>query len=511
VLLALTGPAIALIQVPVPDAGTAVLFTAALAGGSLAPALAGAAAMTSPVARFRRLDWLIVGVALATAVVVQGLLPAALFDPPAAGCFGCAHNLVEVHNDLSLYTRLGHWGLILTVVWGIGLALRAGWRWVSAPRVVRLVNAPMVVAGAAIAVVAAVAAIHSLSTSTPGIDSTLRTCWLLQCGLVLVMAFGVVVDGQRARGLTRRMTDDVLAKASDAETLRVTIAASIGDPSLRLVFLRDDGALIAADGSSIAETNRVGAVVRVNRTDSEIAEIWYDTRFVGASYQLVAVVRAAGLAIEHLAANARLLAELDDLAASRLRIIAAGDAERRRLERDLHDGAQQRLIALQIMLQIVGSHGSPELTVSYEAARREISTALEELRDLAHGIHPAALTDGGLGEGLRSLSETSPVPLIVDGSRTARHPIDAEAAAYRLVADTVSSAGKLTTSSAVTVTLGESEDVLRLRLRAEGVDASTGDEIMSRALDRILALDGSISVDATDEATIIEAMIPCVS
>lgn len=223
----------------------------------------------------------------------------------------------------------------------------------------------------------------------------------------------------------------------------------------------------------------------------------------------MAVVRAAGLAIEHLAANARLLAELDDLAASRMRIITAGDAERRRLERDLHDGAQQRLIALQILLQIVGSGASPELNGRYEAARREISSALEELRDLAHGIHPAALADGGLGEGLRTLSETSPVPLIVTGSRTVRHPVGAEAAAYRLVADTIHTAGQISADAAVTVTIGDADDVLRVRLSAERVGLSTSEDIVARALDRIVALDGSITVTTSDLTTIIEAVIPC--
>ena len=89
VLLALTGPAILLVQLPAPDAGSALLFTAALAGGSLAPFLAGSAALACPVARLRRAGWAIVALSLAVAGVIQGLLPAAVFDPRAAGCFSC--------------------------------------------------------------------------------------------------------------------------------------------------------------------------------------------------------------------------------------------------------------------------------------------------------------------------------------------------------------------------------------------------------------------------------------
>ena len=123
-LLALTGPAILLAQLAVPDASSALLFTAGLAGASLAPALAGSAALTCPVAPLRSLDWAAVTLSLVTAGVILGLLPAAVFDPRAAGCFSCPANLAEVHANLSLYAALTRWGLILTIAWGIG---RARW------------------------------------------------------------------------------------------------------------------------------------------------------------------------------------------------------------------------------------------------------------------------------------------------------------------------------------------------------------------------------------------------
>ena len=132
-LLALTGPAILLAQLPAPDASSALLFTVGLAGGSLAPALAGSAGLTCPVAPLRRLDWAAVTLSLVTAGVILGLLPAAVFGPRAAGCFSCPGNLAEVHANLSLYAALTRWGLILTVAWGTGLAARAGWR-VRCPR-----------------------------------------------------------------------------------------------------------------------------------------------------------------------------------------------------------------------------------------------------------------------------------------------------------------------------------------------------------------------------------------
>jgi signal transduction histidine kinase len=511
VMLALTGPAILLAQVPIPDAGSALLFTAALTGGSLAAALAGSAALTCPVARLRRSDWAIVGLSLVTAGVIRGLLPAAVFDPRAAGCFNCPGNLVEVRADSPLYAALVHWGLVLTIVSGAVLAARAGWRWLRAPRIVRIVNAPLVLGGAAISVLAAAAALHILLLPALGIDSTLRTWWLAQCALVAVMAGGVAASGLRARWLAGKVTGVVLAAVPDAESLRGTLAATIGDPDLTLVFPRGDGTVVDATGRRADEADRSLAVVRVIRADRAVAEVRYGASLAGASHQLAAAVRAAGLAIEHVAASARLLAELAELSASRQRIVEAGDAERRRLERDLHDGAQQRLIALQVQLQMASSTAPPALSASYAAARREVGVALEELRDLAHGIHPAALSDGGLGVGLRTLAETSPVPLIIDGPGLHRHPAAAEAAAYRLVADTVQMAGQISSRAAVTVTLTDSNDVLRIRLSADGLDGAAGEYIVARAQDRIVALQGSVTFATVFGEMTIEAMIPCAS
>jgi signal transduction histidine kinase len=508
-LLALTGPAILLAQLPVPDASSALLFTAGLAGGSLAPALAGSAALTCPVAPMRRLDWAAVTLSLVTAGVILGLLPAAVFGPRAAGCFSCPGNLTEVHANLSLYAALTSWGLILTIAWGIGLAARAGWRGLRAPRIARMVNAPLILSGAAISLLAAVAALHALMQTTTGIDATLRALWLAQCGLVGLMAAGVAVNGLQARRLARKVTQAVLAAVPDATALTTALASSIGDPQLALVFPREGGT-VDAGGRPAREADDAFAVIRVTRSDGPVAEVRYSAKLTGAAYQLVAAVRAAGLVIEHVAAQARLLAELAELAASRQRIVEAGDTERQRLERDLHDGAQQRLIALQVSLQLAGQ-AAPAETESYIAARQAVGVALEELRDLAHGIHPAALTDGGLQVGLRTLAETSPVPLVVDGHDPRRYPAAAEAAAYRLVADAVRIAGQAPSREAITVTIGGSADRLCIRLSMAGLDRAAGEQILAGARDRIVAVNGSVTLATARDKTTIEAAIPCAS
>lgn len=509
VLLALTGPAILLAQVPVPDAGSALLFTAALAGGSLAPFLAGSAALTCPVAPLRRADWVLAALGLAVAGVLQGLVRAALFGPREAGCFNCPANLAEVHADPGLYAAVVRWGLAAAAAAGCALAVRAGWRWLRAPRIVRLVNAPLVLGGTAVLLLAAAVAVHTWQLPTPEIDPVLQALWLIQCALVTLMAAGVAASGLRARRLAGQVAGAVLAAVPDAESLRQTLAASIDDPDLAVVFPRGDGTVVDASGQPTGQAGRGLAVVQVARADTAVAEIRYHEKLAGASHQLAAAARAAVLAVEHVAAGARLRAELADLAASRQRIVELSDAERQRLERDLHDGAQQRLIALQVLLEMAASAAPPALRPGYTTARQDVGAALEELRDLAHGIYPAALADGGLRVGLRTLAETSPVPLVINGSGPPRPSPAAEAAAYRLVTDAVRTAGQDHGQAAVTVTIDGSGDALRIQLTAAGLDRPAGELIAAAARDRIAAAGGTLTLRDVGGQTTIEAAIPC--
>jgi signal transduction histidine kinase len=509
--LALTGPAILLSQLPAQDSGSAFVFTAALVGGQLAPWLAGSAALACPIVPVRRLDRAVIALSLAVAGLVRGFLPAAVFDPRAAGCFSCPVNLAEVRSDPALYTALGRWGLVLAIVAGIGVAVRAGWRLVTAPRILRLVDAPIVAGGVAAALLAAVAAAHTLQLPAPEPDPALRALWLTTCCCVMLMAAQVPAGRLRARWLTGKVSRAIVAALPDPESLRAAMAASIGDPDLALVFLREDGSGIDAAGLPAGAAAHLSAVMRLSRGESAVAEIRYLADLADASHQLVAATRAGRLAIEHVAAGARLRAELCDLDSSRRRIVEAGDAERLRLERNLHDGAQQRLIALQVLLELAALTAQPSVRASFTAAQREVGAALEQLRHLAHGIYPAALADGGLKLGLRMLAETSPVPLVVEARDLRRMHGAVEAAAYRIVADTVHAAGRHNSRSEVTVTLSDSGKVLRARLLAKGLDEATGKLILAGARDRISAADGTVTLTTSGGQLTIEAVIPCAS
>ena len=469
-------------------------------------------------------------VSLLVAGLVSGLLPATLFDPNASGCFTCAANLAEVHAAPDLRASLIRWGLALTIGTGTGVAVLAARRWLRAPRIVRLVNAPVAVGGVAVALLSAAAAGYALAQPVPVIDAQSRAIWLAQCVIIVLMAGGVAATALRTRRLASQIAAQVLAATPDAETLRHSLAESIDDPGLALVFPREDGTIIDAAGQPVDATGQpVGAaaqapgvsgtslaVATVRRASRTVAEVRYRAELAGAEQLLGTAVRSAGLALEHVAAQARLRAELADLAASRRRIIEDADAERRSLERDLHDGAQQRLIGLQLFMQLAADDAAEEQAETYRAARRIVSTALADLRDLAHGIHPAALTDDGLMTGLRTLANHSPVPLSIGGTGTVTRSAQAEAAAYRLVAYTAHTAGRLDGDPVIRTTVDGDGAMLRIRIEADGIGDEQAAEIMARASDRIAAASGSATVETAPAGTgaartTITAEFPCAS
>jgi signal transduction histidine kinase len=519
-LLALAGPAIVIGAVPAAQARPALLFTIVLAGAALAPALLGAAALTCPVGPLRRWDRLAAAAGLVVAGLVSGLLPTILFDPRASGCYSCAANLAAVHDAPDARATVIRWGLALTVGTGTSMAVLAARRWLRAPRIVRLVNAPVAVGGAAAALLSAVAAGLAFAQTVPGIDAQSRAVWLALCAVVVAMTAGVAATALRTRRKASRIAAEVLAVTPDAVTLQRSLAESIDDPTLVLVFARDDGTVIDAAGQPAGTTGRAGgagpASATIRRGSRTVAEVRYKAELAGAEQVLGTAVRSAGLALEHVAAQARLRAELADLAASRRRILEDGDAERRRLERDLHDGAQQRLIGLQLFLQLALTDAPDGQAETYLTAQRAVGRALAELRDLAHGIHPAALTDDGLMTGLRTLANRSLVPLSVAAATPVPRSPVAEAAAYRLVACAVYTAGQLDGGQAVRVTVDGDEATLRVRVEADAIGDRHAAEIMARASDPIAAASGSAVVEtapaeAASVRTTITAVFPCAS
>jgi signal transduction histidine kinase len=204
----------------------------------------------------------------------------------------------------------------------------------------------------------------------------------------------------------------------------------------------------------------------------------------------------------------------EKLAASRARIVEAGDAERRRLERNLHDGAQQRLVALALQLRVADSKVDSHPKMAHELvadAQAQLSAALDELRELARGIHPAVLTERGLEPALHSLTDRAPVAVEIETVPSERLPPQVEAAAYYVVAEAITNAAKYANASHVTVNVSQSNGSAFVRVADDGVggaDPARGSGLHGLA-DRVEALAGRLHVDSPPNGgTRINAEIP---
>jgi signal transduction histidine kinase len=223
---------------------------------------------------------------------------------------------------------------------------------------------------------------------------------------------------------------------------------------------------------------------------------------------------AGVVADENVRLDAELQARLDELRESRARIVEAGYAERRRVERDLHDGAQQRLVALALQLQLVRSklQSDPaEASELLDEATQELSGATEELRELARGIHPPVLTDRGLVAALEALAKRAPLPVTVEAKETERAPEALEAAAYFVVSEALTNVVRHADARQAVVRVGRRDGLLCVEIEddgAGGADVSNGSGLRGLA-DRVGALDGALEVESpAGRGTTVRARLP---
>jgi signal transduction histidine kinase len=249
--------------------------------------------------------------------------------------------------------------------------------------------------------------------------------------------------------------------------------------------------------------------------EAPVAALVHDPVLLERRALLNAAGAAARLALENERLQAELRAQLAELRASRARIVTAGDEERRRLERDLHDGAQQRLLSLGLALQLARGQLGPDANGAAEIlaeADGELHAALEDLRELAHGIHPAVLTEQGLGPALQTLAERSPVPVTIVELPDGRLPAPAEAAAYFLVSEALANIVKYARASRARVSVARVNGGVLVEVDDDGVggaDPERGSGLRGLS-DRVHALDGKLEVESPPgRGTRLHAEIPC--
>jgi signal transduction histidine kinase len=299
------------------------------------------------------------------------------------------------------------------------------------------------------------------------------------------------------------------------EDLRDALSQALRDPSLTLAYwLPDFETYVDVDGRPVQlpDDERQQATP-IERNGERVAALVHDAALDDERQLLEAVGAAAGMSLENARLHAELRARVEELRGSRARVIEAGQKERQRLERNLHDGAQQRLIALSVRLSLLEkSVAGPEAKQELDAARREIALSLEELRDVARGIHPAVLSGHGLAVAVESLSVRAPLPVRLSVDVEGRLPERVEVAAYYVVSESLTNVAKHADASEAQVSLELRDDRLVVEVVDDGVggaDTERGSGLRGLA-DRVEALGGRLRVwTPAGGGTRVQAEIPC--
>jgi signal transduction histidine kinase len=299
--------------------------------------------------------------------------------------------------------------------------------------------------------------------------------------------------------------------------LRDALARALRDPSLILAYwLPDFGSYADHDGRPVEVPNPDGrrAMRLIERDGGRVAALLHDPALEDEQELLTAVTAAAGIALENARLNVELRARVEELRGSRARIVEAGQRERQRLERNLHDGAQHRLVALSLQLSLLEEElaGQRSATVQLERARREIDTSLDELREIAQGIHPAVVTGHGLAVALEQLVARAPVPVRISVEIEGRLPEAIEMAAYYLISESLANIGKYAQASSATVEVVRGNGDLHVEVADDGIggaDTERGSGLRGLA-DRVEALGGQLRVwSPHGGGTRLRAEIPC--
>ena len=319
--------------------------------------------------------------------------------------------------------------------------------------------------------------------------------------------------------LARAAVGDILLElpTEPAPTdLRDALARALRDPSLELAFwLPEYGIYADVNGRPVELPDLEGrATTLIDRNGAHVAALIHDPALEDEPELLDGVQAAAGIALENARLHAALRARLEELRGSRARIVEAAQHERQLLERNLHDGAQQRLIALSLDLSRLEGrvNGGPEVKAGIDQARREIAASLAELREISTGLHPAVVSGHGLGVALEQLAARAPVPVKLSVEVEGRLPEPLEVAAYYVISESLANIAKHAQAKAASVEVLKDQDELVLEIVDDGIggaDSERGTGLRGLA-DRVESLDGRLRVwTPRGGGTRVRAEIPC--
>jgi signal transduction histidine kinase len=342
--------------------------------------------------------------------------------------------------------------------------------------------------------------------------------WLLSMGLPMV-ALGFLLGAARWRWAigeaVYRLMPRLHARTEPSE-LRALIAGALHDPSAELVYRRATGDWQDDSGRPVElpDAGSGQAYTILSDEGEPIAAIVHDEALREQRSFITAIGNVALMGL----VNQRLALQVDEslleVQRSRDRVLAAADDERRRIERDLHDGAQQRLVALRIKLELASESAAAQKLPDADLLRRlgeDVGAALDEVRSLAAGVYPPLLADAGLGDALRAVARRSPVPATVAAQGVRRHPQELEAAVYFSCLEALQNVAKHAAARSVSIVVSDDADLhFEVRDDGHGFDAETieAGRGLTNIRDRIAAVHGVLEIDSGERGTRIAGTIP---
>jgi signal transduction histidine kinase len=365
-------------------------------------------------------------------------------------------------------------------------------------------------------VMAAVLLLTSAFDLVPDAILTIQRTLFVFAGFAPFIFVIALLDTRLARSAVGDLLVELRSVPAPTD-LREPLSRALRDPTLSLAYwLPDYGAWADPNGqpAQLPGPGETRSVTFVDSAGQHLAALVHDPSLDDEPQLLEAVGAAAGIALENGRLQVELKAKLQELEGSRGRIIEASQQERKRLERNLHDGAQQRLIALSLDLGMYSSKlvDDPEAQERIQAAKSEIATSLEELRDVARGLHPAVLSGHGLGVALESLAAGSVVPVKLNVAIDRRLDEPVEVAAYYVVTESLANIGKHARAKGATVDVTRNGDELVVEIVDDGVggaDSERGTGLRGLA-DRVEAQGGRLRVwTPTGGGTRVRAQMPC--
>jgi signal transduction histidine kinase len=452
------------------------------------------------------------GLAVVTVMPVAALL---FSDSHADVCQACPANALEVERNDGLANALTQVERIAGVVVVLLALALIVMRWRKSTALQRRTVAP-VVWGGGVALAALVVSVLNDALGHPLGAAPKQILFVALATLPIGMLL-VLVQRRLARAAIAGLVVE-LGERDRATDLRQALARALGDPSLEVAYWFPDEARYVDSGGCGVElppldSGRLTCVVE--RGGQPIAALIHDPALQDNTDLIDSVCAAAAMTLENERLQAELRARLGELQASRARLVDATEAERRRIERDLHDGTQQRLVSLAMSLGLLETKlpTDPEAAkpIAHEA-REALAVALAELRELSQGIHPAVLTERGLGPALEELADRAALPAYLEVSVDERSCPAVEAAGYFVVSEALTNAVKHSHASEVRIRASRRDARLTIEVEDDGIGgaALVGGSGLRGLTDRVEALGGRLTLSSPPgRGTSLRAEMPC--